>query len=205
MFFPDADPTRAQLDMDSSIWAIALLLTTLVLLFLEVLIPSSGLIFCAAMVCLIGSVWAAWDAWWGSNSVYWWIYVASVCVLIPTSIGMAIYAWPYTPIGRMAEPPSEAEVTPYLEEQRRLERLVGHLGEVITPLNPAGIVRVDGQRLHANSEGLLIPVGDTIRVLSVQGNRVVVRKAEAPRPPDPEHHGESSEDDAPLDFDFPAG
>jgi membrane-bound serine protease (ClpP class) len=205
MFFPGADPTCAQLDMDSSIWAIALLLTTLVLLFLEVLIPSGGLIFFAAMVCLIGSVLAAWDAWWGSNSVYWWIYVASVCVLIPTSVGMAIYTWPYTPIGRKAEPPSEEEVTPYLEEQRRLERLVGHLGEVITPLNPAGIVRVDGQKLHANSEGLLIATGETIRVLAVQGNRVVVRRAEAPPPADPEHPDQSSAADAPLDFDFPAG
>lgn len=191
--------------MDSSIWAIALLLATLVLLFLEVLIPSGGLIFCAAMVCLIGSIWAAWDAWWGSNSIYWWIYVASVCVLIPTSVGTAIYTWPYTPIGRKAEPPSEEEVTPYLEEQRRLERLVGHVGEVITPLNPAGMVRVEGQRLHACSEGLLIPVGDTVRVLSVQGNRVVVRKSEPLPHSDPESHGESSEGDAPLDFDFPAG
>ncbi|HVW00458.1 MAG TPA: NfeD family protein [Planctomycetaceae bacterium] len=191
--------------MDSSLWAIALLVAALALLFLEILIPSSGLIFFAAMVCLVGSILAAWDAWWGSNPIYWWIYVASVCVLIPVSIGTAISVWPYTPIGRAAEPPSEEEVTPYLEEQRRLERLIGHVGEVVTPLNPAGIVRVEGQRLHACSEGLLIAAGEPIRVLSVQGNRVVVRKSDTPPPTESDGGGESSEGDAPLDFDFPSG
>jgi membrane-bound ClpP family serine protease len=197
--------------MDPAIWAVILLLISLVLLFAEVLIPSGGLIFLASMVFLAAAIWSAWSAWWEAYPVIWWVFVASIIVLLPASVSAAIFVWPHTPIGKMAEPPTEAEVTAFAEEQKRLAQLIGQVGETLTPLSPAGITRVGGQRVHSLSEGMIVPRGTAVRVLAVQGNRVVVRRAEAAG-------GESAADKSlpagpetgptevsPLDFDLPPG
>lgn len=57
--------------------------------------------------------------------------------------------------------------------------LVGLLGEVHSALRPAGAIMVDGRRVDAVSAGTFIDKGDSVRVIEVAGNRVVVEKAEA--------------------------
>jgi len=196
--------------MDPQIWAIVLLFVSLCLLFAEVLIPSGGLIFFLSLLFLGGALWSAWDAWWASNPVLWWLFLAGVIVLLPASVGAAIYVWPHTPIGRMMEPPTEDEVTPYVEEQRRLEQLVGQYGETVTPLTPAGIARVSGQRVHCFSEGMIVGSGEKIKVLAVRGNRLLVRQVtpeDSPGSPTPELAAGDDRKDSdipPLDFDLPA-
>ena len=96
-------------------------------------------------------------------------------VLLPASVAAAIQVWPHTPMGKMMEPPTAEEVTPYVEEQRRLSRLIGQIGETVTPLNPAGIILIGGERVHCFSEGLVVDRGTDVRVLAVQGNRLLVR------------------------------
>lgn len=56
--------------------------------------------------------------------------------------------------------------------------LLGAIGDVLTPLRPAGTVVVGGKRLGAVSNGELIEAGEKIRVTEVHGNRIVVEKAE---------------------------
>lgn len=55
--------------------------------------------------------------------------------------------------------------------------LVGALGEVHTALRPAGTIVIDGKRIDAVSDGELIEQGAAIRVIEVEGNRVVVETA----------------------------
>jgi membrane-bound serine protease (ClpP class) len=56
--------------------------------------------------------------------------------------------------------------------------LVGSLAEVITPLRPAGTIRVNDRRLTAVSRGDFIEEGAMVRITEVQGNRVVVEAAQ---------------------------
>lgn len=53
--------------------------------------------------------------------------------------------------------------------------LVGKAGRALTPLRPAGIVEIDGKRVDVVTEGGFVARGTTVEVISVQGNRVVVR------------------------------
>jgi membrane-bound ClpP family serine protease len=143
--------------------------------------------------------------------VAWWVFIASIIVLLPASVSAAIYVWPHTPIGKMAEPPTSAEVTAFAKEQQQLARLVGQVGETLTRLSPGGIALVSGQRVHCLSEGMVIPRGVAVRVLAVQGNGVLVRRASAAeqqagttesKPPE----GSSAATEvSPLDFDLPPG
>jgi membrane-bound serine protease (ClpP class) len=56
---------------------------------------------------------------------------------------------------------------------------VGATGEAITPLRPAGFVRIDGRRLDATAEGDLIDAGTAIEVISVREGLVRVRPRRA--------------------------
>ncbi len=60
-------------------------------------------------------------------------------------------------------------------EQAARRDLVGKVGVAQTPLRPAGIVEILGQRVDVVTEGGFVTKGTAVEVISVQGNRVVVR------------------------------
>jgi membrane-bound ClpP family serine protease len=109
--------------------------------------------------------------------------------------------------------PSLSEVTPYQDEQRRLESFVGRVGVAQTLLNPGGLVRVEAAKLHAFSEGMLIDSGTAVEIVEVRGTRVLVRPARtapgtarAEEPREEPFLADSRDADrpaAPLDFDLP--
>lgn len=59
-----------------------------------------------------------------------------------------------------------------------LSPLIGQEGVVLTLLRPAGTVRIGEQVLDVVSEGRFIEPGVRVKVLGVQGNRIVVRAIE---------------------------
>ncbi len=58
--------------------------------------------------------------------------------------------------------------------------LIGKSGIVLTQLRPAGTGEIDGVRLDIVSEGAFIDAGTRIRVIGVEGRRIVVAPAEQP-------------------------
>jgi membrane-bound serine protease (ClpP class) len=58
--------------------------------------------------------------------------------------------------------------------------LVGAEGLSHTPLRPSGIAQVDGKRVDVVTRGEMIAQNTRIRVVSVNGNRVVVEAVEDP-------------------------
>jgi membrane-bound ClpP family serine protease len=197
--------------MEFSHYAIILLALGMGLLIAEVFIPSGGLILGAALISIAASIWFAWSAWWESNPTAWWVYVAALLVLLPSSLGGAFYVFPRTALGRrfLLEGPELDEVTPYVEHTDRLSRLVGRGGSAVTDLSPGGLVMVEGERLHAESEGVLIDAGEQIEVIALRGNRVLVRRTELSQSGGGTRGTELPRDvrsaDAPLDFDLPQG
>jgi membrane-bound serine protease (ClpP class) len=55
-------------------------------------------------------------------------------------------------------------------------RLIGKQGVSSTPLHPSGIAEFHGERVDVVSEGELIDAGVAVKVVKVDGNRVVVRR-----------------------------
>jgi len=53
---------------------------------------------------------------------------------------------------------------------------LGKTGHAATPLHPAGIAEIDDQRVDVVSDGEPIDAGELIKVVRVDGNRVVVRR-----------------------------
>lgn len=60
--------------------------------------------------------------------------------------------------------------------------LMGKTGRATTPLHPAGIAEIQGERIDVVSDGELIDAGEGVRVVRVDGNRVVVRRQQPQEP-----------------------
>ena len=198
--------------MDSSTWAFLLLAIGVLLFVAEVFIPSGGAIPILALSCLLASVWCAWTAWWNSNPLMFWAFLGVMFVVTPAAVAGAFSVWQHTPLGRRAilQPPTPEDVAAFVEQGQHLTELIGKIGETVSPLNPAGIVKIAGERVQCQSEGRIIEIGCQVRVIAVQGNRVVVRldskgdSSSLPVENDDKHRSSRATNSTPqLDFDYP--
>ncbi|MEX2956892.1 NfeD family protein [Staphylococcus pasteuri] len=57
-------------------------------------------------------------------------------------------------------------------------RLVGKTAQTVTDLRPAGIIKLDDERIDAVSDGTFILRNRQVKILEVEGTRVVVREIE---------------------------
>ena len=57
-----------------------------------------------------------------------------------------------------------------------LTRLAGAEGRALTPLRPAGTALLAGERVAVVSQGEFIPAGAAVRVVLIEGQRVVVQE-----------------------------
>ncbi len=190
--------------MDQSHLALLLLAVSLGLMIAEVFIPSGGVLTVLVLCCLAASVYCAWTAWWVSNPTAWWSYLLGVVVLVPATISGAFYALPRTVIGKkvLLEAPDPEEVTPYIREQQHLEDQLGRLGKTLSLLNPGGMVQVQSERFHCESEGILVEPDEEVRIVGVKGLRLVVRPTSYESDSSATPSDFPGSDEQPLDFDI---
>ena len=62
-----------------------------------------------------------------------------------------------------------------------LSALLGKEGLTISPLRPAGLAEIDGERVDVVADGEFLEEGVTIRVAEVEGNRVMVEAVVDPQ------------------------
>lgn len=88
---------------------------------------------------------------------------------------------PSLPFGRRlileTELPAGAEGASAPESDRRW---LGKRGTAASPLRPAGIAHIEGERVDVVSDGELIEAGEPIEVIRVDGNRIVVCRTRTP-------------------------
>ena len=56
--------------------------------------------------------------------------------------------------------------------------IVGQIARTVTDLRPAGIITLDNERIDAVSDGAFILRNKEVKILEVEGSRVVVREIE---------------------------
>jgi membrane-bound serine protease (ClpP class) len=87
---------------------------------------------------------------------------------------------PRMPIGRRLVLETSLEAVQGCESPPASDHaLIGKTGKATTPLHPAGIAQIQDERIDVISEGELIDTGESIRVVRVDGNRVVVRRIDS--------------------------
>jgi membrane-bound ClpP family serine protease len=153
--------------------AAAMLVLFLVLLVLELFIPSGGLLGIAAAAALVAAIIIGFTH---SLSAGASILVVAAA-LLPIIISIGIRAWPRTPIGRRMLTIDNPQENDAREAELRSQReaIVGKIGIAKTDLLPSGLVEIEGARLDAISIGIAINRGEVIEVVSVTSGKIRVR------------------------------
>lgn len=200
--------------MDYSSLAICLAILTLGLLVAEFFIPSAGMLTIFSLISAVVSVWSGYHAWWDHSPVVWWIYIICFVLSVPTTIAGAVVVLPKTSFGRrlLPDPPSADESRPYSKEREKLLELVGSIGETATLHAPGGMTLVDGRRYHSESDGLMLEPSTKVKVVRVNGTRILVSAVDENFTDQSSDHSVSDEtnpdaseqlNEEKLDFPFP--
>jgi membrane-bound serine protease (ClpP class) len=83
----------------------------------------------------------------------------------------------FTPFQRLVLQTSESEREGFRSSPEALEALTGKEGTALTMLRPAGTALIEGEKISVVSEGDFIEKNSRIRVVKVEGYRVVVDRA----------------------------
>jgi membrane-bound ClpP family serine protease len=166
--------------MEPWIWPILLLALGLTLAVLEVFFPSAGLLALLSAVALVAAVIQAFRL----GPVLGVTMLVAVAVGGPAIVILAFRWWPSTAMGKqvLLDVQREEDVLPDDPQRRQLKGLVGRVGRAKCQMLPGGVIAVDGLTVDAVSEGVPIEMGQAVRVLRVQANRVVVRLVEEAGP-----------------------
>lgn len=166
--------------MDAVFWAILLVVLGVIIVCCEVFVPSGGVLAIFSTLCLVGAIWVGFQAGPGTGL----LVIASELVIVPLVIAAAFKIWPKTPIGRrvLGTLPTEDEVMPDTEPYRAYRALVGNYGRARTPMRPSGDIVIGGRTYDAISEGAAIEAGESVKVVAVRTNRIVVRRHDGPLP-----------------------
>lgn len=157
-------------------WSMICLAVAFLFLVLELFIPSAGVFGLIAALLIVGSIVAG----------FWYHLAFGAGVLLfvvlatPFLIAFAVKIWPHTPIGKriLIGDRSEDAVLPKGSHYTNISNQAGRTGVAKTKMYPSGIVLIDGEPFDAVSTGFPIDQGESVRVVSVQANRLQVQKIE---------------------------
>ena len=153
-----------------------LILAAMILLMLEVLTPTFGVL---GALALGGMGYAVYLAFTQLSPAVGWVLTIVLIVCLPFYLILLVKWLPHTPLGRRVflrkVRAQEGEGTP---EAEKLEALVGKTGTTETVLRPSGAVRIDKQRVIALAESGMIEKGRKVKVIEAAGTNVVVRDIE---------------------------
>jgi membrane-bound ClpP family serine protease len=168
--------------MTPLVWCILLLVLGLGFIFLEMFVPSAGILgflSAVAIICSIVLAYVNFGPMIGS------VFLGVSAVLVPAAVALALRWYPSTPLGRliMAQPPTPEEVAPQDEATARARALLkGRAGIAKTALMPGGAIKIDGRTYDAVCQGEAVEAGEHVLVLRVELNHLVVRKLEGEPP-----------------------
>lgn len=144
---------------------LTLLILGAVLMFLETLLPGlvAGII---GFICLVAAVFLAY----GES------FLTGNIVLGVVVVGLAAGTWAWLKFF------PESGIARRFVSQRAVgelgvdkPELLNGTGTALTQLRPSGVAQINGQRVDVVTEGGLIERGTSVKVVAIEGARIVVR------------------------------
>lgn len=153
--------------MDNRGWAVLLCVLMTISVLLEVLTPSMGAFTIVALGLSGASVYLGFR--WSESFGY--LMVACNMALFPLAMWLAIGFLKRSPIMHNEELTLGVQTAP---DAPPLAHLAGQQGHALTPLRPAGAAMIGDARVDVVAQGRFIEANTPIKVILVEGNRVVV-------------------------------
>jgi membrane-bound serine protease (ClpP class) len=144
----------------------------LVLLILELVVPSFGILSVLGAICLFGGVIMA------SSDPTEAVYMLGVAMLVAIIVlAFAIKTFKHRGVWNRFILKEQLTTSKGFISQPDYAYLVGRTGEALTPLRPAGTALIEGERVDVVTDGSYISTSQKIVVTQVEGVRIVVKAA----------------------------
>lgn len=153
-------------------WITATFAIGIILLCMEVYVPG-GILGTIGVLSLIASSYMVFDAYGLGVGLS---YLGAVTVVAVVGLYVTYRLVPRTRVGRSLFL-SETE-SGFSSSREDLSSLIGREGIALTQLRPAGKAEIGGRRVDVVTEGGMVEKGGRVKVLEVEGARVVVREIE---------------------------
>ena len=160
--------------MSTLVWAILLLLAALVVIAIEMFVPSAGMLAILSTLLIVSAIVVGFF-----HSVPTGVgLMIAVALLMPLIFLVFVHVWPNTPIGKrvLIGTINQEDVVLTGEHYDEREQLVGKQGIARTKMLPSGMVVIDGTKYDAVSEGMAIEPGDPVKVIAIRAFKIIVRK-----------------------------
>ena len=148
------------------------------LLLGEFFLPTGGFLVVAAgalFAIAVGLIW------YGGTQTEAVVATLGLCVGLPAAGMGVMQGWKRMALKRGLDPEAAGgSVTSAVPEIVELDKLKGRYGKTATPMRPAGAVVIDGRRVDALSEGMMIDAGSWVKCVEVRAGRVIVRQVDEP-------------------------
>ena len=145
-----------------------------VILVLEIFIPSHGVLSIAGVGFLIAAIVKTFSYGGREAGI---VAVFACLIFVPTFALVAIKYWHLTPVGRRIAPPNPvittADTSVPVEE---MSRLIGQTGRSATPLRPVGICEFGQKRVSCVVEFGMIDTGVTVEAIRISGSNLAVQE-----------------------------
>lgn len=161
--------------MDQSWLIVILLFGGLMLIVLEIMIPSFGILGLLSVTSFAGAVYIGFLV----SSTIGYILAAAILILVPIYIMLLVKKLPGSRVGRgiflTVAPPTQGQGS---KTEAELSGLVGQEGQAETPLKPFGAVRISGKRYTASADSGFIEQGSRVIVVRFDGLDIIVRQSQ---------------------------
>lgn len=159
-----------------SIWIMILMVVLgLVAIILEVFLPAGGVIGVLGGIAMVAGIVLAFIK---VNPAAGMSLLVGTLILTPIALYFAFKFFPQSPVGRRLILSKESKAEDgYQSSDPALEALKGQEGVALTRLRPAGAARFGKHRVDVVTDSEMIDKGTKVRVIEVEGSRVVVEKA----------------------------
>ncbi|HQN49309.1 MAG TPA: NfeD family protein, partial [Caldisericia bacterium] len=151
---------------------VGLFILGLVLLLIEIfLIPGFGLTGITGIILIFVSIFLTLGG--GAKALY---SIGIVAVILLILFIILLFFFPKIPIWKKLGLNEKLETEKGYTSYTKIDELIGKEGVVITTLRPAGTIEIEGKRYDALSLGEFIEKDEKIKVIKVEGGKIIVEK-----------------------------
>ena len=158
------------------IWIPLLLFSVgFIALFLELFVPAAGVIGAMGLICMIAATVLAYRTLGKGAGI---AFLAGILVGTPAMIMLGLKMFPRSFVGKrlILHQSMERGSGFTSSDVDSYEGLLGKEGVALTTLRPAGMADIGNRKYSVVTAGEPIEKGEPVRVVKVEGNRIVVRK-----------------------------
>lgn len=154
-------------------WVVFLFFVGVALILAEFFVPGG---ICGAFggIAIIASCALGWYHY--PEHIFMIVMLEGIGIVICIIIGLYIMA--RTPVGRILVLQDSQQAAQGWVSNDDNHSLIGMVAPVHTALRPVGTIELNGERVQAVSAGAYIESGESVRVVEVHGNRIVVERAD---------------------------